>query len=72
MVDIISQHPNYKQVKQWFMQAVPKMSEYLVVPDSRTMDVRFKLVANSPTMSQIVGSNVSGDLIQNIPPGHSD
>ncbi|KAL5338560.1 hypothetical protein BJX70DRAFT_398508 [Aspergillus crustosus] len=33
-------------------------SEYLVVPESRTLDVRFKLVANTPTMAKIVGSEI--------------
>ncbi|KAJ5885448.1 hypothetical protein N7495_009958 [Penicillium taxi] len=58
MVDVIAQHPSCTQVKQWFMQAVPKLSEYLIVPDSRTLDVRFKLAANTPTMAKIVGSEV--------------
>lgn len=58
MVDVIAQHPSCTQVKQWFMQAVPKLSEYLVVPDSRTLDVRFKLAANTPTMAKIIGSEV--------------
>ena len=40
------------------MQAVPKLSEYLVIPESRTLDVRFKLAANTPTMAKIVGGEV--------------
>ncbi|GIC86088.1 uncharacterized protein Aud_002450 [Aspergillus udagawae] len=62
MVDVIAQHPSCTQVKQWFMQAVPKLSEYLVVPDSRTLDVRFKLAANTPTMAKIVGSEIPAYL----------
>ncbi|KAI5790047.1 hypothetical protein FPQ18DRAFT_306753 [Pyronema domesticum] len=44
LADAIAGNPKYSGVKQWFIQAVPKLSEYLTVTDSRTVDVRFKVV----------------------------
>ncbi|KAA8897742.1 hypothetical protein FN846DRAFT_816632 [Sphaerosporella brunnea] len=46
--DAIAGNPQFGKVKQWFVQAVSKLSEYLTVPDSRTIDVRFSLVMNEP------------------------
>ncbi len=38
-------------VKEWFLEAVPHLSEYLSVPQSRVMDVRLKVVSDIPGLT---------------------
>jgi hypothetical protein len=61
LADAIAGNPQFSLVKQWFMQAVPKLSEYLTVPDTRTIDVRFSLVLDEP-LTRVLGSSVSCHL----------
>ena len=43
LAEMIAGIPSFEDVHMWFFQAVPKLSEYIVVPSSRTLDVRFKV-----------------------------
>ena len=47
LVDVIAQIPRYGDVKAWFFQAVPKLSEYIIIPESRILAVRFKAIADN-------------------------
>ncbi|KAM0543698.1 hypothetical protein ACHAPJ_012147 [Fusarium lateritium] len=42
-VTTVSEIPGYEEVRMWFLQAAPKLTEYIVIPPSRTVDSRFKL-----------------------------
>lgn len=44
LVDVVSDIPKYEEVRMWFLQAVPKLTEYIVIPQSRTLDARFKVL----------------------------
>jgi hypothetical protein len=52
--DVISGISKYEDVKMWFLQAVPKLQEYIVVPQSRTLDVRFRLNFESEGLSRAI------------------
>ena len=58
LVDVIAQVPNYSLVKSWFLKAVPKLSEYIVIPESRRLHVRFK-ASGDAALSRISGQAVS-------------
>ncbi|KAF2994067.1 hypothetical protein E8E13_002474 [Curvularia kusanoi] len=40
-------------VKEWFLEAVPYRSEYLSVPPSRVLDVRLKVAADIPGLTDV-------------------
>jgi len=42
----MAQLPGYADVNSWLFDAVPKLSEYMVIPDSRMMHVRFRLASS--------------------------
>ncbi|KAJ5653740.1 hypothetical protein N7490_000743 [Penicillium lividum] len=50
MIDAIAEMPGYEHVHSWFLRAVPALSKYLVIPNSRTLHVRFR-VAGLPGSS---------------------
>lgn len=54
LADVISEIPGYGNVRQWFLQAVPKLSEYVVIPESRLLNVRFKVLGDG-ALSRIAG-----------------
>lgn len=54
LADVISEIPGYGNVRQWFFQAVPKLSEYVVIPESRLLNVRFKVLGDG-ALSRIAG-----------------
>jgi len=45
IIDAITHMDGYADVRQWFPNAVPTLSQYIVFPQSRMVHVRFK-VAN--------------------------
>ncbi|EAQ85299.1 hypothetical protein CHGG_09313 [Chaetomium globosum CBS 148.51] len=55
--ETISQIPGYGQVQAWFFSAVPKLSQYVVIPESRVIHIRFKAISHSesPALERITG-----------------
>lgn len=60
IVEAISGIPGYGKVKEWFLSAIPKLSQYVVIPESRVLHVRFKAInhAESPALERITGVKV--------------
>lgn len=60
--EAISQIPEYGKVREWFFSAVPKLSQYVVIPESRVLHVRFKAItqSESPALARITGVKVRG------------
>ena len=58
--EAISQIPEYGKVREWFFSAVPKLSQYVVIPESRVLHVRFKAItqSESPALTRITGVKV--------------
>ncbi len=58
--ETISSIPGYGQVQAWFFSAVPKLSQYVVIPESRVIHVRFKAISQSesPALERITGVKV--------------
>ncbi len=57
--DVVSQLQGYAAVRLWFMYAVPKLSEYIVIPESRTLHARFKAVSFDGGIERIAQTAVS-------------
>ncbi|KAH6980672.1 hypothetical protein BKA56DRAFT_685551 [Ilyonectria sp. MPI-CAGE-AT-0026] len=55
LVDAISQMTGYSEVNSWFFSAIPKLSEYMVIPESRTMNVRFCVSNQDENFRTITG-----------------
>lgn len=55
IVDAIAAMTGFGEVKSWFLSAVPKLSQYFVVPESRMMHVRFKVAAQNSSFNHITG-----------------
>jgi len=58
IVEAISQIPGYGNVKEWFFSAVPKLSQYVVIPESRVLHVRFRASCPSDSLERITGCKV--------------
>ncbi len=58
--EAISQTPEYGKVREWFFSAVLKLSQYVVIPESRVLHVRFKAIhqSESPALARITGVKV--------------
>ncbi|KAK3984474.1 hypothetical protein QBC44DRAFT_385726 [Cladorrhinum sp. PSN332] len=56
VMDVVSEIPGYDEIKMWFLQAVPKLNEYVVIPQSRTLDVRFKVLFNLEGLSRALAA----------------
>ncbi|KAB5590305.1 hypothetical protein CTheo_6243 [Ceratobasidium theobromae] len=56
LAEAISQIPGYSDAQMWFMQAVPSLSKYIEIPQSRTLNVRMKAVANRPELERLLGN----------------
>ncbi|KAF5681217.1 hypothetical protein FHETE_6 [Fusarium heterosporum] len=60
LVDVISSIEPWGEVASWFLQAVPKLSEYIIIPRSREIEARFKVQFDSDGLDRAVnGSNSS-------------
>lgn len=57
VVDVVSDIAGYRDVKLWFLQAVPKLTDYIVIPQSRTIDARFKVLFNLPGLTKRSGGH---------------
>ncbi|KAG7294218.1 hypothetical protein NEMBOFW57_004288 [Staphylotrichum longicolle] len=55
IVDAIAAMTGFGEVKSWFLSAVPKLSQYFVVPESRVLHVRFKVAAQNSSFNHITG-----------------
>jgi hypothetical protein len=55
--DVIAAIQGYEQVKMWFLQAIPTLNKYIVVPQSRTLDVRLKLNAELEGLSRALSDD---------------
>ncbi|RYC82509.1 hypothetical protein BFJ63_vAg14600 [Fusarium oxysporum f. sp. narcissi] len=47
IVDTILKMAGYHETRSWFFAAVPKLSEYMVIPESRMLHVRFKVASQN-------------------------
>ncbi|VUC31602.1 unnamed protein product [Clonostachys rosea] len=56
LVDVVSDIPKYEEVRMWFLQAVPKLTEYIVIPQTRTLDARFKVLFQLEGLSRALAS----------------
>ncbi|KAH7118725.1 hypothetical protein B0J11DRAFT_582534 [Dendryphion nanum] len=52
LADIIADIPGYREVKSWFIQAVPAISKYIELDDSRQVMARFRLTAPTNGLSK--------------------
>ncbi|KAF4996970.1 hypothetical protein FGRMN_4188 [Fusarium graminum] len=60
LVDVISSIEPWGEVASWFLQAVPKLSEYIIIPRSRGLEARFKVQFDSGGLDRAInGSNSS-------------
>ncbi|RWA14487.1 hypothetical protein EKO27_g554 [Xylaria grammica] len=55
IVDAIAGMAGFQEVKSWFLSAVPKLSQYFVVPESRALHVRFKVATQGDSFNKITG-----------------
>ncbi|QGI69718.1 hypothetical protein CEK27_002047 [Fusarium fujikuroi] len=53
IVDAISKMAGYRETRSWFFAAVPKLSEYMVIPESRMLYVRFKVASQDESFGVI-------------------
>ncbi|KAF5664051.1 hypothetical protein FDENT_12979 [Fusarium denticulatum] len=62
IVETISKMPGYSEARSWFFAAVPKLSEYMVIPESRMLYVRFKVASQNESFAVISGKKVPAYL----------
>ncbi|KAK4184696.1 hypothetical protein QBC35DRAFT_466223 [Podospora australis] len=55
IVDAMAGMAGYGMVRQWFLQAVPKLSQYYVIPESRQLHVRFKVAEQGESFAHMTG-----------------
>ncbi|EXL92085.1 hypothetical protein FOIG_14750 [Fusarium odoratissimum NRRL 54006] len=53
IVDTISKMAGYHETRSWFFAAVPKLSEYMVILESRMLHVRFKVASQNESFGVI-------------------
>ncbi|KAH7470150.1 hypothetical protein FOMA001_g14856 [Fusarium oxysporum f. sp. matthiolae] len=53
IVDTILKMAGYHETRSWFFAAVPKLSEYMVIPESRMLHVRFKVASQNESFGVI-------------------
>ncbi|KAK6523188.1 hypothetical protein TWF694_006082 [Orbilia ellipsospora] len=60
IVSAISRMKRFEDVNKWFMSAVPKLMERMIVPDTRVLDVRLRVRGGTENtaISRITGSQV--------------
>jgi hypothetical protein len=66
MVDTISQIRGYQEVRTWFLRAVSKLNEYIVIPETRVMHVRFRVASQNESLNRITRNNVSLRLLASL------
>ncbi|KAJ4243310.1 hypothetical protein NW762_014835 [Fusarium torreyae] len=62
IVDAMSRMTGYHETRSWFFGAVPKLSEYMVIPESRMIHVRFKVSTQSTSLEVISGKRIPAYL----------
>ncbi|KAF5588626.1 hypothetical protein FPANT_6544 [Fusarium pseudoanthophilum] len=62
IVDTISKMAGYGETRSWFFAAVPKLSEYMVIPESRMLYVRFKVASQNESFGVISTKEVPAYL----------
>ncbi|KAG7404937.1 hypothetical protein Forpe1208_v014673 [Fusarium oxysporum f. sp. rapae] len=62
IVDTISKMAGYHETRSWFFAAVPKLSEYMVIPESRMLHVRFKVASQNESFGVISHKKVPAYL----------
>ncbi|EGU73132.1 hypothetical protein FOXB_16367 [Fusarium oxysporum f. sp. conglutinans Fo5176] len=62
IVDTISKMAGYHETRLWFFAAVPKLSEYMVIPESRMLHVRFKVASQNESFGVISHKKVPAYL----------
>ncbi|KAK0624297.1 hypothetical protein B0T14DRAFT_545337 [Immersiella caudata] len=55
LVDAITQMQDYGDVKMWFLGAIPTLSNYIVIPDSRTVHARLRVSGHDDAFRRITG-----------------
>ncbi|RKK36498.1 hypothetical protein BFJ66_g12930 [Fusarium oxysporum f. sp. cepae] len=53
IVDTILKMAGYHETRSWFFAAVPNLSEYMVIPESRMLHVRFKVASQNESFGVI-------------------
>ncbi|CAN9170160.1 unnamed protein product [Alternaria sp. RS040] len=56
LMEVVSAIPKYEEIQTWFLQAVPKLTEYIVVPQSRLIDTRLKVMFQLEGLSRALTS----------------
>ncbi|KAJ4328964.1 hypothetical protein N0V84_000535 [Fusarium piperis] len=46
VMDVVSVIPSYEEVDKWFLQAALKLTDYVIIPQNRTVNARFKVMFN--------------------------
>ncbi|ENH73430.1 hypothetical protein FOC1_g10008917 [Fusarium oxysporum f. sp. cubense race 1] len=62
IVHTISKMAGYHETRSWFFAAVPKLSEYMVIPESRMLHVRFKVASQNESFGVISQKKVPAYL----------
>ncbi|WAO95448.1 Hypothetical protein NCS54_01307100 [Fusarium falciforme] len=62
VMDVVSAIPHYEEVNKWFLQAVPKLTDYVIIPQNRTVNARFKVMFTLEGLSRaLAGLKVGKD-----------
>ncbi|KAG9495541.1 hypothetical protein J7337_013790 [Fusarium musae] len=61
VMDMVSEIPGYEQVRMWFLQATPKLTEYIVIPQQRSFDARLKVDINHDGLPRALVGSREGD-----------
>lgn len=62
VMDVVSAIPGYEEVNKWFLQAVPKLTDYVIIPQNRILNARFKVMFNLQGLSRaLAGLKVGKD-----------
>ncbi|KAJ4039968.1 hypothetical protein NW753_010999 [Fusarium oxysporum] len=62
IVDTISKMAGYHETRSWFFATVPKLSEYMVITESRMLLVRFKVASQNESFGVISQKKVPAYL----------
>ncbi|KAI8653043.1 hypothetical protein NCS55_01287800 [Fusarium keratoplasticum] len=62
VMDVVSAIPHYEEVNKWFLQAVPKLTDYVIIPQNRVVNARFKVMFTLEGLSRaLAGLKVGKD-----------
>ncbi|KAM0425767.1 hypothetical protein ACHAPT_009017 [Fusarium lateritium] len=64
VMDVVSAIPGYEEINKWFLQAVPKLTDYVIIPQNRTLNARLKVMFNLAGLSRALAGLKVGPIGQ--------